>query len=151
MDEVEIRTHSGLHVLKGAVRKVLGAKWTYSTWVSKGHGRLTVKLDNKPGESEMKEIFRLANEKIMESVPIKVETLPRDEAERKYGDEIYDLFPVPEEVRELTVVIIDGWNLNACNKPHTPTTAEIGEIEMADWRFRKAKKLLEISFDLRRD
>ncbi len=149
MDDTEVRTHTALHVVKGAVRKVLNAKWTASTWVSKGHGRLTVQLDRKPGESDMKEVFRLANEKIIQDVPVKVETLPRDEAERKYGDEIYDLFPVPEEVKELKIVIIEGWNLNACNKPHTSTTGGIGEIEMDDWRFRKMKNLLEISFNLK--
>nr|WP_304951777.1 hypothetical protein [Sulfuracidifex tepidarius] len=75
MDDTEVRTHTALHVVKGAVRKVLGAKWTASTWVSKGHGRLTVQLDRKPGESDMKEIFRLANEKIVQNVPVRVETL----------------------------------------------------------------------------
>nr|WP_304951776.1 hypothetical protein [Sulfuracidifex tepidarius] len=49
----------------------------------------------------------------------------------------------------MKIVIIDGWNLNACNKPHTSTTGGIGEIEMDDWRFRKMKNLLEISFNLK--
>jgi alanyl-tRNA synthetase len=150
MDDIEIRTHTALHVVKGAVRKVLGAKWTASTWVSKGHGRITVQLFNKPGESDMKEIFRLANEKIVEGVPVKMEVLSREEAEKKYGDEIYDLFPIPAEVKELKIVIIEGWSINACNKPHTSTTAEIGEIEMCDWRFRRVKNLLEVSFNLKK-
>ena len=147
--EIETRTHTALHVVKGAVRKVLGAKWTASTYVNGNHGRLTVKFERKPTEEEIDEIFRLANDKVKEGVPIQVELLPREEAEKKYGDEIYDLFPVPPEVKELYIVIIPDWNINACNKKHTQTTREIGEILKDDWRFRNAKQLLEISFDIK--
>jgi len=146
---IEIRTHTALHVLKGAVRKVLGAKWTASTYVKENHGRLTVKFERKPTQDEIDEIFRLANLKVKENVEIISETLPRDLAEKKYGDEIYDLFPVPQEVKELIIIIIPNWNINACNKPHTKTTGEVGEILQDDWRFRNSKQLLEISFDVR--
>ncbi|HIH72185.1 MAG: Uncharacterized protein XD43_0509 [Thermococcales archaeon 44_46] len=147
---MEVKTHTALHVLKGAVVKVLGegAKWTASVYVSGSHGRLTVKFNRKPSEEEIKEIEGRANEKIRENVPIKVYELPREEAERRFGEDMYDLFPIPEEVRTLKVVVIEGWNINACNKEHTKTTGEIGEIKIRKVRFRKAKELLEISFDV---
>lgn len=148
MDEIEIRTHSALHVLKGAVRKILNAKWTASTYVNGPHGRLTVKFERKPTEEEMANIFREANQKISEGLPFLIEKLPREDAERKYGDEMYDLFPVPSEVKELYIVIIPGWNINACNKQHVSNTKEIGEIKLDHWRFRNSKQLLEISFNV---
>ncbi len=148
MEDVEVRAHTALHVLKGAVVKVLGAKWTASVYVSGNHGRLTVKYHRKPTEEEMKEIERLANEKIKEDVPIEIYTLPREEAEKRFGEDMYDLFPIPEEVRTLSVVVIPDWNINACNKKHTKTTGQIGKIKIAKFRFRKAKELLEISFDV---
>jgi alanyl-tRNA synthetase len=42
MIPVEVRTHTALHVVKGAVVKVLGreAKWTASVYVNGNHGRL---------------------------------------------------------------------------------------------------------------
>jgi len=61
---------------------------------------------------------------------------------------MYDLFPVPEEVKTLKVVVIEGWNVNACNKEHTRTTGEIGEIRIRKVRFRRSKELLEISFEV---
>lgn len=148
--DMEVKTHTALHVLKGAVVKVLGeeAKWTASVYVSGNHGRLTVKFNRKPSEEEIKEIEGLANEKIRENVPIKVYELPREEAERRFGEDMYDLFPIPEEVRTLRVVVIEGWNINACNKEHTKTTGEIGEIKIRKVRFRKSKELLEIGFDV---
>ncbi len=146
--DIEVRTHTALHVLKGAVIKVLGAKWTASVYVNGNHGRLTVQYHRKPTEEDMHRIEHLANEKIRENVPVEIATLPRDEAERKYGDEMYDLFPIPPEVRVLNIVIIKDWNINACNKTHTKTTGEIGKIKIRKTRFRKSKGFLEISFDV---
>ena len=144
----ETKTHTALHILKGAVVKVLGAKWTASVYVSGNHGRLTVKYHRKPSQDEMKRIEELANEKIEENVPIKILTLPRDEAEEMFGEDIYDLFPIPDNVKTLKIVVIDNWNVNACNKEHTNSTGEMGKIKITKWRFRRAKELLEISFDV---
>ncbi len=150
MNEIEVRTHTALHIVKGAVVKVLGekAKWTASVYVSGNHGRLTVKFDRKPTPEEITEIERLANEKVKENVPIHVYELPREEAERRFGEDMYDLFPIPPEIKTLKVVVIENWNVNACNKQHTKTTGEVGEIKIKKVRFRKSKELLEISFDV---
>jgi len=148
MQDVEVRTHTALHILKGAVVKVLGAKWTASVYVNGSHGRLTVKYDRKPTQEEIKRIEELANEKVRENVPIKVYTLPREEAEKRFGEEMYDLFPIPPEVKTLSVVVIEDWNVNACNKEHTATTGEVGKIKIRKIRFRRAKELLEISFEV---
>jgi alanyl-tRNA synthetase len=147
-EEVEVKTHTALHVLKGAVRKVLGAKWTASVYVKGNHGRLTVQYNRKPTQEELKRIEELANKKVLENVPVKVIEMDRGEAERVFGDEMYDLFPVPEDVKTLSIVIIEDWNINACNKMHTKTTGEIGYIKIEDVRFRSSKNLLEISFNI---
>ncbi|ACS34582.1 alaRS-like alanyl-tRNA synthetase related protein [Thermococcus gammatolerans EJ3] len=89
-------------------------------------GRLTVKFNRKPTPEEVEEIERLANEKVQENAPVEVYELPREEAEKHFGEDMYDLFPVPEEVKTLKVVVIEGWNVNACNKEHTRTTGGIG-------------------------
>ena len=151
----EVRTHTALHVLKGAVVKILGsgAKWTASTYVSGKHGRLTVKFNRKPTPEEIRRIEELANRKIAEDLRIEVVKMERSEAERVYGDDIYDLFPVPAEVRILTIVIVrdtDGsiWNINACNKEHLPSTRCIGRIVLRKPRFKARKQLLELPFDI---
>ncbi|NJD98417.1 alanyl-tRNA editing protein [Thermococcus sp. LS1] len=150
MEPVEVRTHTALHVVKGAVVKVLGegAKWTASVYVGGNRGRLTVKFDKKPTPEEVAEIERLANEKVKENAPVQVYELPRDEAEERFGEDMYDLFPIPPEVKTLKVVVIEDWNVNACKEGHTATTGEIGRIKIRKVRFRKSKELLEISFDV---
>ncbi len=143
---IEMRTHAALHVLKGAVRNVLGAKWTARVRVTGEKGALIVQHDRRPTDEEVKRIEMLANQKIKEDVPIKIHELSRDEAEARWGDEIYDLFPIPEHVTKLKVLEIENWNLNACNKDHPPTTGVIGKIKLRKIKFRPSKKLLEFAF-----
>ena len=142
------RTHTALHVLKGAVQKVLDAKWTAGVWIDGCDGRLTVQYYRKPTPEEVNEIEREANNKILENQPIKEYTLERDEAEKQWGDAIYDLFPLPENIRELKIVVIENWNVNACKEEHTKTTGEIRKITLRKVRFRSSKQLLEISFSI---
>lgn len=145
---LDSRTHTALHVLKGAVQKVLGAKWTAGVYTRGNHGRLTVKFDRKPDEHEIQSIQDFTNGKIMEGSEIELHELTRSEAEQRWGEAIYDLFPLPKEITQLTVFHLPEWNVNACNKEHVKTTGEIGEIKILKTRFRKSKELLEISYEL---
>jgi len=152
---VDVATHTALHVLKGAVVRVLGkdAMWTASTYVDGEHGRLVVQFNRKPSDEEIKAIEELANSKIQEDLRVEVIRMERKQAEETYGDVIYDLFKVPEDVKELHIVIIrdtDGsiWNINACNKQHLPSARPIGRIKLGKVRFRQSKNLLELPFDV---
>jgi alanyl-tRNA synthetase len=145
---VEVRTHTALHVLKGAVVRVLGAKWTAGVSVNGSHGRLTVQFDRKPTEEEVSKIEKETNAKIEEDAAIEIHEMERSEAEERWGDLVYDLFPLPASIKRLTVFNLPGWNVNACNKEHTKTTGEIGLLRITKTRFRAKKELLEISFDI---
>ncbi|MBU6996027.1 MAG: alanyl-tRNA editing protein [Theionarchaea archaeon] len=144
----DVRTHTALHVLKGAVQKVLQVRWTAGVWVEGLNGRLTVLADRNPTQQELEDIEREANEKIREDQDIVEYTLDRNEAENRWGDSIYDMFPLPEGITTVTVVCIPGWNVNCCKENHTRTTGEIGRITLRKTRFRKNKNLLEISFSV---
>lgn len=145
---VDVRCHTALHILKGAVQKVLGAKWTTGVSTHGSHGRLTVQFDRKPTEDEIHRIEELANEKVRADDPIEIHGLTRREAEERWGNAIYDLFPLPEHIKELTIFELPGWNVNACNKEHTASTGPVGAIKISKARYRATKQLLEISFDV---
>ena len=145
---IEVRTHTALHVLKGAVAKVLDVKWTAGVSVEGSHGRLTVQSDEKPSDEEIARIEAEANAKIREDAPVEIFEMERAEAEKRWGDAIYDLFPLPASITRLSIFYLPGWNVNACNKEHTKTTGEIGSLRITKTRFRASKKLLEISFDV---
>lgn len=146
---VEIRTHTGLHVVKGAIQKILGAKLTTSVAVNGNHGRISVEFNRKPSQPEIKLIEEYANDKIKENAFVEIIHLNRKTAEERWGDLIYDKFPLPERITELTICHIKDWNINACNKEHNSSTGEIGSIQISKTRYRAKKRLLEITFDIK--
>ena len=145
---LEDRTHTALHVLKGATAKVLGIKWTTGVSVKGNHGRLTVQCEQKPTDDEIQKIQKEATKKIQDNVPVEVLKMDRGEAEARWGNLIYDVFPIPDSITRLSICHIKDWNVNACNKNHTRTTGEIGELKISKARYRNSKKVLEISYDI---
>ncbi|KYH38643.1 MAG: alanyl-tRNA editing protein AlaX [Candidatus Bathyarchaeota archaeon B23] len=145
---METRTHTALHVLKGAVQRVLGARWTASVYVKGSHGRLTVRYHRRPTPEEMERVEEEANRKIEEDAPVEELEMTREEAEARWGDAIYDLFPLPPSVRRVRILHIRDWSVNACRETHTRTTGEIGGIRVRRFRYRPSRELLEISFDV---
>jgi alanyl-tRNA synthetase len=139
---------SALHVLKGAAQKVLDTSLTASVYAEESRGRLTVEYDGSPTEEQIAEIEALANQKIAEDVPIERIEMDRQEAEEKFGNIIYDKFPVPPHVKKLTIARIEMWNINCCLGPHLKTTGEIGSLKITRHRARPNRKELEISFEV---
>lgn len=147
---------TAMHVVKGAVVKVLGTPLTTAVEAHKANeGRLTVRYDagNAPVQAELDRIIELANEKIKENAAVTVTKMARADAEAKYtaapvnSTYIYDNFPVPESVTELTIVEIDGWNVNACSGNHLESTGSIREVQLKNVNFRPQKNELQLVLD----
>jgi len=148
LSSVEVRAHSGLHVVKGAAERVLGAKKTASVYVSGRHGRLTVQFERRPTEDEMRGVEKAANEKIAEGAEVLEFEMEKAEADGHFGDAMYDLFPLPPGASRLHIVRIPEWNINCCNGRHVENTLQIGKIKLGKARYRNSKRELEIEFDL---
>jgi len=142
------KVDSALHVLKGAIQKTTGATVTTGVWQEGNLGRLTVEIHRNISETEQIEIEKLANEKIRENVEIQILKMNRDEAEKKFGNAMYDKFPVPAHIKDLTILYIPDWNVNCCIGEHTHTTGEIGTLRIRKTRYRETKKELEIGFEV---
>ena len=148
MNGAEVRAHSAVHVLKGAVIRVLGARLTTSVHVSENRGVLTVELGRKPGNEEIAKVEAETNRKIQEDAEILQFEMDRDEAEGHFGQGIYDAFPVPKEVTRLKIVRIPEWETNCCAMKHVETTSGIGRLKVDRVRFRSPKRLLEMEFHI---
>jgi alanyl-tRNA synthetase len=135
-------------VLKGAVQNTLGAKLTTSTFASGRHGRLTIRFERKPTEEEITKIEEAANRKISEGAELIEFEMDKEEALNHFGNQIYDLFPVPESVTRLKIVRIPDWNVNCCIESHVELTSQIGRIKLGKERYRNSRKELELEFDL---
>ena len=147
---IEERCHTALHIVKGAIVQVLGedAKWSTSAAVDGSHGRIAVEYNRKPTESEIQRIQEKIDQKIAEDAAIEIHKMSRRDAETRWGDWIYDKFPLPESIQEVTIFHLPDWNVNACNKKHTDTTGEIGSVKITKSRYRNSKQVLEVSYEL---
>ena len=146
----EVRAHTALHIIKGAIVKVLGedAKWSTSANVNGLHGRIAVEFNRKPTDEEIAEIGRRANEKIEENAAIEVYQMSRSDAEARWGDWIYDKWPLPDHIQQVKVFHLPDWNVNCCGYEHPERTGVVGSIRITKARYRNRKGVLEVSYDL---
>ncbi|MBT4697206.1 alanine--tRNA ligase, partial [Candidatus Woesearchaeota archaeon] len=117
------------HVINAAARKILGphinqagAKKT----TEKAH--LDITHYSTLTEKELEDIETESNRIVQEDVPVHKMFLPRDEAERKYGLEIYQGGAVPGQ--EIRIVEIPEIDVEACGGTHLNSTKEIEKIKI---------------------
>jgi len=148
---------SALHVVKGALVKVLKTPLTTGVTVSsRTKGRISVEYNeqNAPTKEQVDEIEKLMNQKIKQNVPIQVFEIDRKEAEEKYKKNpvndtfIYDKWPVPESVTTLRLIYIEDWNINCSAGKVVPTTGELGSIKISRVNHRPQKKEVEFCFEI---
>ena len=146
----EVRAHTALHIIKGAIVKVLGenAKWSTSASVNGLHGRIAVEFNRKPTDEELAEIGRLANEKVNEDAEIEAHEMGRSDAEARWGDWIYDKWPLPDHIQRVKVFHLPDWNVNCCGYEHPERTGAVGSIRITKARYRNSKRVLEVSYNL---
>ncbi|MBT3285143.1 alanyl-tRNA editing protein [Candidatus Bathyarchaeota archaeon] len=146
----EVRAHTALHIIKGAIVKVLGedANWSTSANVKDLHGRIAVEFNRKPTVEEIAEIGRQANAKVTEDAEVEIHNMSRSEAETRWGDLIYDKWPLPDHIQQVKVFHLPGWNVNCCGNKHTERTGAVGSIKITKTRYRNSKNVLEVSYDV---
>ncbi|MDA4121709.1 MAG: alanyl-tRNA editing protein [Thaumarchaeota archaeon] len=145
MSTEEVRTHSALHVLKGAVVRAFGPRKTLSTRTSGTSGTLSVEFDRTPGEEEIQSIEHLANRKIAENSEVLQFEMERQEAEGHFGPAIYDEPPAPGATR-VSILRIPEWEVSCCDRKHIDTTGELIRIRIEKTRYNAGESRLEIDF-----
>ena len=124
-----MRKHTGNHLLYGCGKLLLGRGFTalskttlgdtYTHWIGQAES-----VD----EDTIGEIFRMANEVILEGRKVDVETLSRQEALEKCGK--YHEAIIPQALRELRVVTIEELDSNPCIGLHVRNVQEIKNIRL---------------------
>jgi len=127
------QNHTATHIINGASRKVLGNHiWQSGAHKSEDIARLDVTHYASLTDSEMEEIERAANKIIAENRKIEIFTLPRNEAEQKYGFRLYQGGAVPG--RDIRIVDIKDWDTEACGGTHCEEgggfTGRTGDVEI---------------------
>lgn len=124
-----MRHHTSTHIVLGAVRRVLGEhSWQAGAEKEEERSRLDVSHWDRITPEQIVEIERLANQCVMNNVPVEVAWLPRDVAEKTYGFRLYQGGVVPG--KEIRVVRVGGWDVEACGGTHLRSTGEVGLIKI---------------------
>ncbi|MEK6867659.1 MAG: alanine--tRNA ligase-related protein, partial [Nanoarchaeota archaeon] len=127
--------HTATHIVNAAAKKILGAHAQQAGAkkdVDKAH--IDITHYESLTEEQLKEIEKVANEIINKDITLKLDFMTRDDAEKKYGMEIYQGGAVPGA--ELRMVHIPEVDVECCGGTHLHSTKEAGEI-----RILKASKI----------
>lgn len=139
-----MRTHTALHLLCGIIFRDYGAQ------VTGGHmypdrARMDFAIETF-SQDFIRDIEARVNEAVAEDHPVKVYSLPRDEAMQ-----IPDLIRtkinlLPPEISEIRIVEIEGVDLQADGGTHVASTREVGGIKVVKTENKgKQNKRMEIT------
>jgi misacylated tRNA(Ala) deacylase len=142
-----MRYHTALHVLSGVIWRNFEAK------VTGGQMRADrARMDfSFPGEWTVEvigDIEHLTNEALAEERPVRVYELPREEAIANPDLIRTQVNLVPERVRRIRVVEIEGLDTQADGGTHVANTREVGEMEITGHK-SKGRQNKRIEFVLR--
>ncbi|MEM3153448.1 MAG: alanine--tRNA ligase [Candidatus Bathyarchaeia archaeon] len=124
-----MKAHTATHIVNGAARRVLGQHvWQFGTQKSVESSRLDISHYRRLTREEVQKIEALANEAVFRNIPVETMWLPRSEAESQYGFRLYQGGAVPG--KEIRVVKVGDWEVEACAGTHVRNTGEIGFIKI---------------------
>jgi len=124
-----MRHHTATHAIMGAARRILGQHvWQSGAQKDVESSRLDISHFQRLTTEEIEKIEELANDAVMQTIPVETSVKPRMEAERQYGFRLYQGGAVPG--KEIRVVQTGDWEVQACGGTHVKNTGEIGLIKI---------------------
>ena len=123
--------HTATHMLNGALREVLGPHvWQAGAYKGTESARIDITHYRPLSRDELRKVERRVNEVVREDRPVKSYFEPRNEAEKRFGFTLYQGGAVPG--KELRIVEIEGFDVEACGGTHCTHTSEVGAIALMD-------------------
>ena len=141
-----MRTHTALHALCGVVWRNYGAKVTGSD-MKPGTARMDFELEHMSADFA-REVEETVNRELAADRPVEIKTLPRQEA-FKIPDLIRTKINLlPEHVKQVRTVNIQGIDLQADGGTHVANTKEVGRIKVVKHESKgRINKRLRIELD----
>jgi misacylated tRNA(Ala) deacylase len=124
-----MRHHTALHVLSGVIWRGFGAKVTGGQ-MRADRARMDFSFPGEWTVEVVSEIERLANEALAGEHRVRVYELPRTEALRNPDLIRTEVNLVPERVRAIRIVEIEGIDTQADGGTHVANTREVGQMEI---------------------
>lgn len=122
-----MRYHTAAHILSGVINQKTGALIT-GNQISEDKARLDFSLEKFDIEI-MNDFIKDANEVIKKQLPVHIKMMEREEA-FKIPSIVKLKMLLPESIKEIRVIDIEGFDQQACAGCHVKNTSEIGEMEI---------------------
>ena len=124
-----MRHHTATHIVVAAARELFGKHiWQWGAQKYVESARVDITHYRSITDEDLRKIERRANEIVLEAHSVTKEVLPRNEAEKKYGFQLYQGgVPFSKTIR---VVQVQGIDIEACAGTHVSNTLEIGPIKL---------------------
>ncbi|MFH1443271.1 MAG: alanyl-tRNA editing protein [Candidatus Micrarchaeota archaeon] len=139
-----MRHHTALHLLSKVVLDEFG-NFVTSSQIYEDRARIDFDADSMPPE-KIKLIEEKTNLAIKANYPVSITFLPREDA-LKNGDLIRTAVNlVPESVKRVRVIRVEGFDMQACGGTHVKNTGEIGNLKIIKTESKgKQRKRIEIA------
>ena len=122
------RHHTATHLVHDSAKRVLGKHiWQAGAQKSEDRARLDISHFKRITDLELKAIELEANRRVMEVTPIETQFLPRTDAEKLFGFELYQGGVPPGTMIRVVKV---GSDIEACAGTHVTNTGMIGSIKI---------------------
>lgn len=142
-----MRYHTALHALSGVIWRSFGAKVTGGQ-MRADRARMDFSFPGEWTADVVGEIEHLVNEALAEGRPVRVYELPREEALETPDLIRTQVNLVPERVKMVRVVEIEGIDAQADGGTHVANTEEVGEVEITAHK-SKGRQNKRVEFVLR--
>ena len=119
--------HSSLHLLQAALKEVLGDHIAQAgSYNCPEYGRFDFTHFEKPTEEQLKEVEKIVNEKINESIPVTTEVMAIEDAKKTGATALFDE-KYGDEVR---VVSMGDFSKEFCGGTHVNNTNDLGSFRI---------------------
>ncbi|WP_456474888.1 alanyl-tRNA editing protein [Candidatus Pyrohabitans sp.] len=139
-----MRYHTALHLLARVLFDDFGAVVT-GNQIGVEKSRMDFDVANFD-RAALPEIEEKVNEIIAHGLEVRVYTLPREEAFGRVNPEKTRLDLIPKNIREIRLVEIAGFDIDACGGTHVANTREIGGIKITSFKSKgRRNKRMEVA------
>ena len=142
-----MRYHTALHALSGVIWRSFGAKVTGGQ-MRADRARMDFSFPGEWTADVVGEIEHLVNEALAEGRPVRVYELPREEVLENPDLIRTQSNLVPERVKMVRIVEIEGTDTQADGGTHVANTEEVGEVEITAHK-SKGRQNKRVEFVLR--
>ena len=123
-----MRMHTAAHVIANVIEKEAGAKIT-GNQLGLDKSRIDFSLEDFDRE-KFAEYEKKANEIINKGLNVNLSIVPRAEAEEKLSRITTLAAGFPEDIKEVRLVELEGFTIEACGGTHVKNTSEIKGIKI---------------------